>query len=318
MSTPTLFRRRQARRSPYRVLLALAVAAPVAFGLAATPAAHAATGSSGSFAVLSYNIAGLPELLSSAPSPRQQSTTAIGQRIGPYSIVNVQEDFNYHAALYAADNHPYRTPTSGGAGIGSGLNTLSSFPYDTASFQRVKWNTCSLSGGDCLTPKGFTFARVTLAPGVTVDVYNLHTDAGTSRDDETARAANLNQVGAYIAAHSAGQPVIVFGDTNSRYTRAGDTIGSFAAAGGLTDAWVQLVRGGSAPAPGSDALLCDENAITNTCEVVDKVLYRGSAQVTLTATSYANKHADFLNSSGVMLSDHDPIAVGLTWRTTGS
>src|SRR5205809_993497 len=51
--------------------------------------------------------------LSSAPTPRESSTTAIGQRIAPYDIVHVEEDFNYHANLYAGDtNHAYRTPTS--------------------------------------------------------------------------------------------------------------------------------------------------------------------------------------------------------------
>ncbi len=47
-----------------------------------------------------------------------------------YDIVNVQEDFNYHAALYADDHHPYRTATSGGAGFGDGLNTLSDHPFE--------------------------------------------------------------------------------------------------------------------------------------------------------------------------------------------
>ncbi|WP_199434154.1 hypothetical protein [Qaidamihabitans albus] len=76
------------------------------------PAAAAAE-AGGEFSVLTYNIAGLPEPLSSADPER--NTPIIGSRIGGYSVVNVQEDFNYHAALYAADDHPYRTPTSGGA-----------------------------------------------------------------------------------------------------------------------------------------------------------------------------------------------------------
>ncbi|MFI9563877.1 hypothetical protein ACIHCN_10810, partial [Streptomyces rishiriensis] len=99
--------------------------------VAAAAAAGSASGSgsgsgSGSFNVLSYNVAGLPAIISSASTPRDTSTTAIGQRIAPYDIVHVEEDFNYHSYLYAGDTaHPYRTPTSGGAGIGSGLNTLS-------------------------------------------------------------------------------------------------------------------------------------------------------------------------------------------------
>jgi hypothetical protein len=301
-----------------RLLTCLTAVAAVLGGLTANAApagaaGTAANGTSGSFSVLSYNVAGLPEGLSSAPTPRAPSTTAIGGRIGAYDVVNVQEDFNYHSNLYAADAHPYRTPTSGGAGIGSGLNTLSALPYDTDDFERVHWNSCQYDSGDCLTPKGFTFMRERLAEGVYVDFYNLHTNAGTNDGDLASRADNLSQLTAFIKTHSAGNAVVVMGDTNTRYTRSGDTIADFAHDNGLTDAWVQLIRGGTPPAKGSDPLLCDENAVTNSCEVVDKVLYRGSKLVSLSATSYNNEHAKFLTADGLMLSDHDPITVSFTW-----
>ncbi|MGW3140503.1 jacalin-like lectin [Streptomyces sp. NPDC001139] len=298
-----------------RLFACLAAAAAALGGLTAT-APSAAAADSGSFSVLSYNVAGLPESLSSASTPRDTSTTAIGQRIAPYDIVHVEEDFNYHAYLYAGDTaHAYRTPTSGGAGIGSGLNTLSKIPYDTDDFERVHWNSCQVDSGDCLTPKGFTFMRERLAEGVYVDFYNLHTNAGTNDGDEASRADNLNQLTAFIKSHSAGNAVVVMGDTNTRYTRSADTIAEFASANGLTDAWVQLIRGGTPPAKGSDALVCDQSGATvpNTCEVVDKVLYRGSKLVSLNATSYNNEHAKFLTDGGLMLSDHDPITVGFTW-----
>jgi hypothetical protein len=297
------------------VLLSLA-------GLASAPPALAAAGglpalaAAGQLTVLTYNVAGLPEGLSSAPTPRATATTAIGGRLAPYDLVHVQEDFNYHANLYAADTHPYRTPTSGGAGIGSGLNTLSGLADDTDDFERVRWNSCQLDSGDCLTPKGFTFMRERLADGVYLDLYNVHTNAGTNPGDLTARADNLNQLTAFLASHSAGNAVIVMGDTNTRYTRTGDTIASFAASNGLTDAWVQVERGGAAPAAGTDALVCDPDAVTDACEVVDKVLYRGNKLVTLTATGYHNEHAGFLDPAGLMLSDHDPVSVALTWSTS--
>ncbi|GGN57915.1 hypothetical protein GCM10011579_020660 [Streptomyces albiflavescens] len=301
--------------SPLRRVLACLAAATAALGGLTVSAPAAAAADSGSFSVLSYNVAGLPESLSSASTPRDTSTTEIGRRIAPYDIVNVQEDFNYHAYLYSTDTHPYRTATSGGAGIGSGLNTVSNYAWDGDDFERAGWNDCQVDSGDCLTPKGFTFMRERLAEGVYVDFYNLHTNAGTNDGDLSARAANLAQLTSFIGTHSAGNAVVVMGDTNTRYTRSGDTIAEFAAAGGLTDAWVQLIRGGTPPAKGSDALVCDQTGTTvpNTCEVVDKVLYRGSKLVTLNATSYNNEHAKFLNSDGLMLSDHDPITVGFTW-----
>ncbi len=290
---------------------AAAGAAGNATGAAATMASAA---TSGSLSLLSYNIAGLPQGLSSAPGDRTADTTLIGGRLGPFDVVNVEEDFNYHAALYAADtSHAYRTPTSGGAGIGSGLNTLSTLPYDVDDFERVKWDSCQIDSGDCLTPKGFTFMKVKLAEGVYVDFYNLHTNAGTNPGDETSRAANLSQLSAYIQTHSAGDAVVVMGDTNTRYTRSADTIAAFAAANGLTDAWVQDIRGGTAPTAGDPPLLCDETAITDSCEVVDKILYRGGKLVALNATAYHNEHASFLDSAGAMLSDHDPISARLNW-----
>lgn len=290
---------------------AVVVLATLVSTMAGPAAAHAAE--TGGFSVLGYNVAGLPEGISSAPTPREPATTAIGQRIGGYDVVHVEEDFNYHATLYAADHHPYRTPTSGGAGVGSGLNTLSSLPYDVDDFERVRWSSCQFDSGDCLTPKGFTFMRVRLAEGVYADFYNLHTNAGTSDGDQKSRAANLAQLTAFIRAHSAGNAVVVMGDTNTRYTRAADTIGAFAADNGLTDAWVRLVRGGVAPAPGSPALVCDDQAVTNDCEVVDKVLYRGNKLISLNATLYNNEHAAFLDGEGRKLSDHDPITVRFAW-----
>ena len=293
---------------------ASARAAVATSATSATSGTTSATATAGTFSVLSYNIAGLPQGLSSAPGDRTADTTQIGQRLGPFDVVHVEEDFNYHAALYAADTtHAYRTPTSGGAGVGSGLNTLSDLPYDVDDFERVQWDACQIDSGDCLTPKGFTFMKVRIADGVYVDFYNLHTNAGTNDGDEAARASNLSQLSAYIQSHSAGDAVVVMGDTNTRYTRSADTIAGFAAANGLTDVWVQNVLGGVAPAPGAPPLLCDENAITDTCEVVDKILYRSSKLVDLTATSYHNEHAAFLDSSGQMLSDHDPISAHFSW-----
>ncbi|WP_406471153.1 jacalin-like lectin [Streptomyces sp. NBC_01615] len=307
--------------SPLRRVLACLAAATAAVGGLTAIASPAAAADSGTFSVLSYNVAGLPESLSSASTPRDTSTTAIGQRIAPYDIVHVEEDFNYHAYLYAADTaHAYRTPTSGGAGIGSGLNTLSKISYDTDDFERVGWNSCQIDSGDCLTPKGFTFMRERLAEGVYVDFYNLHTNAGTNAGDLASRADNLNQLTAFIKSHSAGNAVVVMGDTNTRYTRSGDTIAEFGAANGLTDAWVQLIRGGTPPAKGSDALVCDQTGATvpNTCEVVDKILYRGSKLVSLNATGYNNEHASFLTSDGLMLSDHDPITAKFSWSRTSA
>ncbi|MBT1091045.1 jacalin-like lectin [Streptomyces sp. Tu102] len=293
-----------------RLIGTLAAAALALTGLtatAATPATATTAAASGSFNVLTYNIAGLP--LGLGDSDPETNTPLIGQRLGPYDIVNVQEDFNYHASLYANDTHPYRTATSGGAAFGDGLNTLSDHPFE--DFERVRWNDCT--GTNCLTPKGFTLARVRLAEGVFVDLYNVHTNADSDDAALAARRANVEQLSDFIRANSAGNAVIVMGDTNTRYTRTGDNIRTLVAENGLTDAWVQLVKGGTPPAAGGDALLCDAAAPANDCEVVDKVLYRGGELLSLNATRYNDDWAKFLREDGKHLSDHFPHTVDFSY-----
>jgi hypothetical protein len=102
--------------------------------------ARPAVTTNGTFSVLTYNVAGLPDILSSG-NPAENTTT-IGQRINSYDIVHVQEDFNYHADLYSTDQHPFRTSTSGPAGMGDGLNTVSNYSF--SDFQRVDWVACNL------------------------------------------------------------------------------------------------------------------------------------------------------------------------------
>lgn len=263
------------------------------------------SGSAAEFTVLSYNIAGLPEGLSSAVN-RDYCTAIIGQKIRDYDIINVQEDFNYHATLYANDDHPYRTATSGGAGIGSGLNTLSSFPFSD-DIDRVRWSNCN--GTDCLTPKGFTWLRLRLAEGVFIDVYNLHTNAGSESADYTARRANINQIVSYIKTNSAGNAVLIFGDSNCRYTRSEDNIRAILTELGAYDSWVQLIKGGVPPEIGSEALVCADTSVILTdfsCEVVDKIFYRGNNFITLIPLEYSALDDVFRYGNGYILSDHRP------------
>ncbi|KAK0639556.1 endonuclease exonuclease phosphatase family protein [Cercophora newfieldiana] len=277
--------------------------------------------SSGDFTVLSMNVAGLPAILNSNDVPGDKTTNAklIGSFFAQhnYSLIHAQEDFNYHAAIYSTDTHPFRTATSGGVPFGSGLNTLSNHPW--LDFRRVKWDTCSdASSSDCLTPKGFTFMRLALSTSSTVstyiDVYNLHADAGTLDADNTARQHNINQVASYISTWSAGNPVLVLGDFNSRYSRTADTairalLSSPSTS--LSDPWLLLARGTAVP-PTAESL-CANPSATNYCETVDKVFFRSSPLLTLTPTAYEYVGGRFLQPSGDVLSDHNPVLVNFTY-----
>lgn len=275
---------------------------------AALTSARTTTATGGTFSVLTYNVAGLPAILSSASTPRDSSTSQIGRIINAYDIVHVQEDFNYHAYLYDKGNvHPYRSSTSGGAGIGDGLNSLSYFPM--TDFARVTWNT--RINENALTPKGFTYCRYRLAEGVYVDVYNMHTNAESDDASIAARADNLLQLSNYIAANSKGNAVIVMGDSNGRYTRD-NNLHLFMDVNGMTDPWIELVRGGNIPVLGSAAIVCDFPAVTNSCEIVDKIYYRGSKYVSLQASGY-NVEQNFVNAAGQQLSDHMPLTTSFTY-----
>lgn len=274
----------------------------------------------GEFNVLSFNVAGLPEILQSNGESldKTTATTQIGKKFSELrdqlDVIHVQEDFNYHATLYKYDDHPYRTATSGGVPFGSGLNTLSN--YNWVDFSRTKWNKCSdASESDCLTPKGFTHMRMELESGVYISMINLHADAGTEDGDETARDSNIQQVADYIDSWATDEAVIVFGDTNSRYTRTDDNISVFSSQNGLTDAWVKLIRNGVAPSKGADAIMCSNPSTTNNCEVVDKVFYRSSKFVTLDATAFNYVGSDFEYDNDT-LSDHNPILVNFTYTVS--
>ncbi|KAH7328240.1 Endonuclease/exonuclease/phosphatase [Stachybotrys elegans] len=277
--------------------------------------ATSALAATGEFDVLTMNVAGLPDVLQGNDIPGDKATNSqlIGSKFAQYGydIIHVQEDFNYHAHIYATDNHPERTPTSGGVPFGSGLNTLSNFPW--TAYRRIKWNRCSLiDGADCLTPKGFTFMRVQIAPDVVVDAYNVHADAGTTNADLEARRANMQQVSDYIRDNSAGNAVLIFGDTNTRYSRTGDNTRIFRSNNGMTDAWVELVRGGVEP---TEESLCSNPSTTNWCEIVDKVFYRSGDRVKLQALSFDYESHKFLQPDGNILSDHNPIRVNFRWTT---
>jgi endonuclease/exonuclease/phosphatase family metal-dependent hydrolase len=265
------------------------------------------TANGGSFTILSYNVAGLPDVLSS--SNPQANTPRIGQLIRDYDIVHVQEDFNYHAALYANDNHPFRTPTSGGVPFGDGLNTLSRFPY--TDFKRIKWNSCN--GTDCLTPKGFTFSRIRIDEGLYVDFYNAHPNAGTTDADLAARRSNITQLSQYILQNSTGNAVVVMGDFNCRYTRSGDNIRELIQNNGMTDAWIKLIRNDNYPPIGAPAITCQFPNLTNPCEVVDKIFFRSNKLINFTPSNYSVDDPDFVTPSGESLSDHYPLTTTLTW-----
>lgn len=82
----------------------------------------------------------------------------------------------------------------------------------------------------------------------------------------------------------------------------------------MKDVWVELVRSGVAPAPGTDALVCTNPSADKTCETVDKVWYRGSSAVSVKASTFEYASRMFLQENGDILSDHNPVLVNFAWQ----
>jgi hypothetical protein len=267
------------------------------------------------------------------------NTPLISQRLGSWDIINVQEDFNYDAALYANDSHTHRTEPADGSGekylsrtqltkpayilrsSKPGLNSLSN--YEFSDMERVAWNVCNPTG-NC---KGFTFLRTQASDGLWADVYNLHSNEGSQTADTSARQSNFQQLANFISERSVGFPVVVMGNTNSRYTNNGDSssLHSLLESAGLTDTWVNITQNGDFPQAGSESLDCvfpfsngTSQRNMDKCEVADKIFIRGGIAATLTPETYTNENLQFLNETGSPLSDRYPVSSTLDWTLSSS
>ncbi len=278
--------------------------------LVAVPTADLSEAMSGELKVLTYNVAGLPQIISSAKTPRASSIRSIGQRINHFDIVNVQEDFNYNEFLYADNSHPYRTEAMGTIPFSDGLSTLSKYPI--VAIERVAWKDCS--GADCLTPKGFSYTRMELSKGVFLDVYNIHATAQDNKDAIVARKQNLLQFAAYVKQHSDGEAVLIMGDFNAHYTFSEDNIRDFKKETGMIDGWVEVRNRGEIPevVSGFKARLALD--IDEACESIDKIYFRGSSKLSMIPKGYRVEKELFQTKEGAALSDHCAISMALRWE----
>jgi len=265
----------------------------------------------GSFRILSYNVGGLPAIISS--SKPQEYTEQISPKLNDFDIVNVQEDFGYNDELTSQLQFPYQTDFTGNVPLGNGLMTFSKFPLCTST-KEVWKDTYGFinNGADQMIPKGFYYSSVEIKPGYFIDIYNIHTDADTDEGSLSARRSNLAQLAEYINTRSAGKAVIIFGDTNSRYTREGDDVeGLLLTPCNLKDAWIQNVKGGVIPTKG-DSLMVQDLGVQG--EVVDKILFRSGKNIEINAATFDLLLTEFTDAEGNQLSDHYPISSRIDYK----
>jgi endonuclease/exonuclease/phosphatase family metal-dependent hydrolase len=248
----------------------------------------------GKLDVLTYNVAGLPEGMSAVHPLR--TLPQVGARLSAFDLVLVQEDYAYPELLRARLQLPYRSaPFARGRALhfGDGLSVFSKLPF--AEVRRAAWRACHGffdAYFDCLTPKGLAMLRLELSPGVFVDVYDVHLDAGAHDHDIDARASQLAQLFETIAAWSGERAVVLGGDFNLTSTERA-ALSKLAKKSRFVEA--------------CEALRCPEPWR------LDRVLFRGSEALRFTPLRWQLERS-FKDAEGAQLSDHLPVRVTLRWR----
>lgn len=305
-------------------------------GATTTEATSGDEGASGEVSVLSYNVAGLPAEISKE-SP-DVNIPKISPLLNDYDIVMTQEDFdwwkpdglaskadfvNYHDRLRADADHEFRTeqhPGNEAVGIdieedrpnmelGDGLGVLSRYPLSDTD--RVPWTKCfgefDSGASDCLAMKGFLMTRVELADGVVVDLYDLHGEAGGGEEDQALQVEDFEQLADYINENSAGNAIILGGDTNLHTDLPGDDAHEDSADGEDLEIWDRFL---------ADTGLTDACAATDCDDAgrIDKIAFRSDDGIELEPTSYGFQTDVFVDEAGEDLSDHQALEVVFAWK----
>ena len=288
----------------------------------------------GKFTCAALNVDGLPDIpLVNEGGPGSDGTTAIGNIMNGlgYDFIAVSEDFAYHDELANGMSNynmgTYRGTVSNPFGKNNtdGLGFFWKKDGITATGEtmfEVNEAYGGLDGGaNTLIAKGFRHYVVTVAEGVTVDVYITHMntfgDGGNTEDDPWVHAqlSQLRQLRDYVVAKAKenNRPAIIMGDTNMRYTRHQivDNLITPVTSEGLqiADPWIEIQRGGVYPTwnttslmirskfgGGNTDILCADD---QRGEVVDKMWYINvpDAAIQLKAISYMNEVEHFAKST---------------------
>ncbi|HUF32028.1 MAG TPA: hypothetical protein VMN58_02320, partial [Acidimicrobiales bacterium] len=259
----------------------------------------------------------------------------VGDEVPPFMYHHLVVGDADHPYRSEPARHPYgvevRRGASGPTLLSDGLNRLSRFAFGPLT--REMWEDCygdlayvvgeevlgasglddvlidaglgavndEVDGGksDCAAQKGFSMARTELAPGVTVDVYNLHADAGGGERDQEARVDNYAQLAAFVNEHSAGRAIILGGDTNLKIDNPdrkldAEVWSDFLATTGLVDV--------------CQALTCHDDDIS-----IDKFAFRSAKGLEVIPQTHSFERDTFVDGDGEPLSDHDPLAVRFRW-----
>jgi endonuclease/exonuclease/phosphatase family metal-dependent hydrolase len=254
--------------------------------------------------VMSYNIKGLPGLLTSSEY-KSERYGIIGRLLAERAVtgdapdvVFLQEAFSEDTrALFKVSSYPhvaqgpeYKT----WIGLDSGLYILSRHPIAAKATREFKsYPNCNR--WDCFANKGVQFARV-LIPGLPrpLDLFNTHLQAG--REDPPARRRQVRILVEFFREHhQPGNPVIFGGDFNIRPLRNKDDYDEFIAGTGLASSGKYCLDRGCARSSDAGWQGIWENA-------VDHQFYSSGAEVRMTPVRVERTFRDPVG--GFKLSDH--------------
>ncbi|MCQ2485702.1 MAG: endonuclease/exonuclease/phosphatase family protein [Clostridia bacterium] len=287
----------------------------------------------GTLNVVSFNVDGLPvpSFLSSTKRNPLKSTKIMAEQINASDcdILCAQEDFNFHRTLEKNLDMEYATLTSGGAGIGDGLNIFSKYPIYNVN--RVAWDSAYGifdCGSDELTPKGILYCTIEIEDGVFVDVYTLHADAWEDDKSMTAKAEQFDQLMELIETVSGtDRAVILTGDFNTNYSvfREGYKAGRYNVdlcqklldnfvSHGFKDSWIEYNNNGNYDFTYNEMYNrygCQYNRVWDT---LDHVYYRDGAGVSfeLISAVYEDFDSDEVTWDG-HVSDHSAVKTSLKY-----
>ena len=300
------------------VLAVLTAASMLAFSASAE-------GETGEFTILSYNVAGLPDinrLLGKEGVDVKGNQKQLGSIINESGcdIIAVQEDFSYHRKLVKGmENYPYRTRTTGGVPSGDGLNVMSKTPIYNE--KRTAWDEAYGiidHGADEMAPKGVLYCVIDIGSGVLVDFYDIHADAYGDEGSAAARKAQFAQLADIINERGTERPVIVTGDFNTslNFSPECGLLENLLLPCGLKDAWTEVHNDGNY----TDYSYYKETYgptwedSWGTYDSVEKFLYRDGDGVKLNPTEF--KYEEIFNADGVSISDHSSVFVKFTYEKT--
>ncbi len=276
-----------------------ALAAPLVTCVVAPEAAARTPDDEGRLTVLSYNVHGLPPFVTGDDTLARQA--AIAPLLEAFDVVGLQEDFmdEGHALLVGATSRRrvrFADLVADDRVYGSGLTCLSRFPVVFQAAEHYgTFHGRLAAGSDGLASKGFQLVRLQLAPGVELDVYDSHLDAGGAEGDQAARAEQVAQLTRAMLEVSGDRAIVFLGDTNLGAARGRDPA--------TLARWLAATRLACACAASREAC----------CGRIDRILVRGGAGVELTVVGWGVAPG-FTDAQGRPLSDHEPIQAELRWR----